>query len=248
MRVLVTRPEPGASRTAARLVAHGHEPLTLPLTRIVPLPDPLLPSSTFDAVAITSANAVRHAPESLLSSIRALPCFAVGDETAQIARDSGFADIASANGDAEALAGVIADRLPPGSRLLYLCGRLRRPFFEAALTDAGFICAAVETYETLPIDYGSETLASFLGDAETDIVLVYSAEAAASLMRLLRSRSLPGISSRTLLLCISGRVAAMLSDCKQKSVVATEPTGASMLSLLRDISSAASQAGPLFTD
>ena len=143
---------------------------------------------------------------------------------------------------------MIADRLPPGSRLLYLCGRLRRPFFEAALADAGFICAAMETYETLPVDHGSETLATLFGDAETDVVLIYSAEAATSLLRLLRSRSLPGVSSRTLLLCISSRVAAILSECEQKTLVAAEPTGASMLSLLRDISSAASQAGPLFTD
>ena len=34
-RVLVTRPEPGASRTAARLEADGFAPIVLPLTEII---------------------------------------------------------------------------------------------------------------------------------------------------------------------------------------------------------------------
>ncbi|TIX52492.1 MAG: uroporphyrinogen-III synthase, partial [Mesorhizobium sp.] len=38
VRVLVTRPEPGASRTAQRLLDQGFQPILLPLTETVALP------------------------------------------------------------------------------------------------------------------------------------------------------------------------------------------------------------------
>ena len=57
MRVLVTRPEPGASRTAARLSALGHEAVVVPLFAARRLAWEM--PEAFGAVAFTSANGVR---------------------------------------------------------------------------------------------------------------------------------------------------------------------------------------------
>jgi uroporphyrinogen-III synthase len=235
MRVLVTRPEPGASRTAERLAAAGYQPVLLPLTTIDPLPASPLPPAVFDAVAVTSANALRHASTDVLSTTRHLPCFTVGAETARIAREVGFAKVESAEGDAPALAGLIATKLPRGSRLLYLCGRLRRPTFEAALAEAGFRVIAIETYETLPAEYTSDDLRTHLGPDHIDVVLVHSAEAALSFARLLHAADTPALSPRPLFLCISPRVAAVLAGEHLETIVAMEPTEASMLSALASI-------------
>ncbi len=71
-RVLVTRPEPAAAQTAAKLRAAGYEPVLLPLSRTVALSF-TVPDEVFDALTITSANAFRHiAPERLLP-YRTLP-------------------------------------------------------------------------------------------------------------------------------------------------------------------------------
>src|SRR3954468_16736309 len=78
MRVLVTRPQPGASRTMRRLRELGFEPLLLPLTETVGLPVGAdAASDNAVAVAATSANAVRHAPKELIGALAALPCHAV---------------------------------------------------------------------------------------------------------------------------------------------------------------------------
>ena len=61
-RVLVLRPEPGASATAQALRRMGFEPLVLPLTVIQRLTPVFAPSVEHDAVIVTSANALRHAP------------------------------------------------------------------------------------------------------------------------------------------------------------------------------------------
>ena len=119
-RLVILRPEPGASATAARARAMGLEPVAMPLFKVEPVewtaPDP----GSFDALLLTSANAVRHGGEGL-RGLRQLPVYAVGEATAAAARAAGF-DIASI-GDAgvERLLGSI----PPDLRLLHLCGEHR---------------------------------------------------------------------------------------------------------------------------
>jgi len=58
LRLLLTRPEPDAARTAAALRAAGHEVLTAPMLRIEPVAADL-GAGPWEAVLITSANAAR---------------------------------------------------------------------------------------------------------------------------------------------------------------------------------------------
>jgi uroporphyrinogen-III synthase len=120
-RVLVLRPEPGASTTARRARERGLDPIALPLFEVEPVDWQAAEASGFDGLLITSANAVRHAGEGL-HALRGLPVYAVGSATAEIARDAGF-DVASA-GDSgvERLLGSIEPEL----KLLHLAGEDRK--------------------------------------------------------------------------------------------------------------------------
>lgn len=178
MRVLVTRPEPGASRTAARLEAAGHEAVILPLTETVGVPVKGADLPAADAIAITSANALRFAPRALLPSFTQKPLFAVGGKTAEAARAAGFASVLEGAGDAEALAALIAAGLPAGASVLYFCGRVRRPDFESALNRAGFAVNPVETYDVSRIGYSDTEVRQTVGSEVVDAVLLYSAVAA----------------------------------------------------------------------
>ena len=89
--MLVTRPDPDASDTAARLGALGIEGVPCPLlvheTLAVGLPEP----KGFAALAVTSANALRALDErGALTRYLELPVYAVGDRTADVARDLGY--------------------------------------------------------------------------------------------------------------------------------------------------------------
>ena len=147
LRVLVTRPQPGAGRTAARLQTAGFEPIVLPLSEIVAVA-PALPVSRPAAVAVSSANAVRQAPAALLSLLANAPVFAVGDETAAAARQAGFEDVRSSAGNAADLARDIVAAVGPKPRIAYLSGRVRLDALEAELAAAGFEVEVVETYDT----------------------------------------------------------------------------------------------------
>ena len=100
MRLLVTRPEPDAERTAAALRARGHIVLVAPLLRIEPVEPAEIGPGPFIALLVTSANAAPAiAHHERFAQLRALPVFAVGDRSAEAMGAAGFADVASARGD-----------------------------------------------------------------------------------------------------------------------------------------------------
>jgi uroporphyrinogen-III synthase len=232
LRVLVTRPEPGASRTARRLQQAGFQPIVLPLTETVALPvdAEFVPG---DAVAVTSANAVRHASNEVIAALAALPCHAVGARTAEAARKKGFFSVLEGSGDAEALADSIAMALP-GKEITYLCGRVRFPVFEQRLEAAEVQVRAVETYDTLPVPYSDETILALLSSQPVDAVLLYSAKAAAAMQLLAKRPALQGAFEKTQVFALSARIAAAFGDSPGKAIhVAPQPDEEALLALLR---------------
>jgi uroporphyrinogen-III synthase len=234
LRVLVTRPEPGASRTARQLLEAGLRPIVLPLTETVGLSvEPGSVPADAAAVAVTSANAVRHAPARLIAAVVALPCHAVGARTANAARGAGFLTVSEGPGDAAALADSMAASLG-GRSVVYLCGRVRFPAFEQHLGAAGITVHAVETYDTVAVDYSDEAILTALSDEPVDAVLLYSATAAAAMRMLTGRGALRRLLERQRFLALSPRIAAALGDSAGDRLrIAARPDEASLLALLR---------------
>ncbi|TSE13792.1 uroporphyrinogen-III synthase [Mesorhizobium intechi] len=234
LRVLVTRPEPGASRTARRLQDAGFQPVVLPLTETVALPaDAGFVTGDAVAVAVTSANAVRHAPKKVIAALAARPCHAVGARTAEAARKMGFSSIIEGSGDAEALADAIAAAFP-GKAITYLCGRVRFPMFEQRLEAAGVLVRTVETYDTLPVPYCDETILALLSGQPVDAVLLYSAKAAVLMQALIKRPALQEAFQKTRFIALSARIADAFGDGAAKAIrIAAQPDEEALLALLR---------------
>ena len=159
MRLLVTRPRPEAERTAQALARRGHDALIAPMLEIEPVNADFNPAS-FDAIVITSANAVRSLVQAALQNSLLRPVLAVGHQTAQAARDAGFLDVMSADGDAADLISLIRSRWNKGrARLLYLAGNDRSRDLAADLAKDGI---QVETV----IVYGADAAARLPDDAQ----------------------------------------------------------------------------------
>jgi uroporphyrinogen-III synthase len=232
-RVLITRPEPGAAQTAKRLQALGFEPVCLPLTEIRPVPPELPAGRKFDAVAIPSANAIRHAPRPLLRAIAGLPVFAVGRRTAEAATEAGFAVPMFGPGYGQGLAALMAGRLASGARVLYLCGRVRTRGFEETLHAAGIEAIPVETYDTVVLDYTDKELKTALGGEAFDAVLVYSRVAAKTLAKLTDRSVMSRLLARAAFVCMSTRIAEPLMPIRGERVrVAVELDEDAMLARL----------------
>ncbi len=180
MRVLITRPERDAERTAARVAALGHEPILAPLSRIIAM-DPAWPRETPDALIATSRNGAPAAASSPYP--KTVPLYAVGSETAAACSALGFRDVREGGGTASATARRIRAECPPGARLLYCAGSPRKPDLEAALAE-GYALDVVTTYRseyaaTLPPEARSA-----LADAVSLVVLHLSRGAAEGFIRL----------------------------------------------------------------
>lgn len=231
-RVLVTRPEPGASATAQALRSAGFDPVVLPLTGIRPLEIAETALRAFDAVALTSANAIRHVPEWLRASILTVPVHAVGATTAQSAREAGFADVVVGPGDASGLAAAMGKALAPGSAVLYLCGRVRKPEFEEGLRNFGIRAVPLETYDTVPTDLADADMRK-LDTGALFATLVHSAEAAKALAMLAKRPAAVHAFEGAHLVAISRRAAAPVEAVfAGRIVVAREPTDAAMIEAL----------------
>ena len=120
-KLLLLRPEPGLSASAERARGLGLEVIACPLFRVEPVvwqaPNP----AEYDALLLTSANAVRLAgPE--LAKLRDLPVHAVGDATAAAAREAGFHVAAIGSGNAVDL----LEGLPHSLKLLHVAGEDHR--------------------------------------------------------------------------------------------------------------------------
>lgn len=208
--VLITRPEPSASVTAAKLAALGFSPVLMPLSRTVAL-EFSAANQSFDALAVTSANAFRHVQDDFLRLYKSLPLFAVGEGTARAARAAGFDQVIEGGGDAVRLAACLAEHLPKGARVLYLAGRIRQPIFEERVLQAGLKMQVCDVYDVEQIGYSDDEIRALLPKSPFVAVLLYSGVAALYLARMMPQIE-AGFGPDTQFLCISGRVAEQLPE------------------------------------
>lgn len=206
MKLLVLRPEPGASETAARARHAGLDPVVMPLFAIRAVDASLPEGGRYDAVLVTSANGARFAPPGL----PALPCFTVGEASAAAARDAGFADVRTGPSDGEA-----ALRLLAGSgarRALHLCGRHHRTLDHPSVSVDRLV-----VYSSEPLD--PPRLA---GPA---VAMVHSPRAGARLAEIAKEKG------SILIAAISEAAAAAVGEGWRSKSVAAAPRDAALLEL-----------------
>ena len=227
-RIWVTRASPGAEATAARLKAMGLAPLVDPLLAVHDRSPPV-DLAEVAALAFTSVNGV--AAFARLSGDRDRPVFAVGERTARAAREAGFADVASADGDVEALAALILGRAARlDGAVLHPCALEPAGDLVSPLVAAGLSARRLAVYETVDRDPSPSTLAG-LDDLEA--VLLHSPRAARALSGWLAERPAPGLRA----LCLSAAVAAPLGPRVRTGRLgcvtsAPHPTETALLDLL----------------
>ena len=171
-RVLVLRPEPGASATVEKARAMGIDALAVPLFTTEPVewepPDP----TVFDGILLTSANAAHHGGAGL-GELRGLPTYAVGEATAEAARQAGFDVAATGDEGVDRLLGSIE----PNLALLHLCGEDRR-----APADPRQRITSVVVYRATAV------AAPELGGIRGAVAMIHSPRAARRFAELTRER------------------------------------------------------------
>jgi uroporphyrinogen-III synthase len=233
VRILVTRSQPQAAQTAADLRARGHEPIIAPLFEMERLADVDPKTGPWDAILLTSANGlwgiVSFAHDKKWHGI---PVFAVGDVTAKAAREMRFADVTSAGGNVNDLVNLVATRLQPPARLLYLAGEERAGDLAGALRAKNFEVDLVVVYRFLTVQCLPEPAAAALA-GEIDAVLHFSRAGAEDFLKAARgSNLLEAALTKPVHFCLSEQVAAPLRRAGAARIqVAAQPTQDALLEL-----------------
>jgi uroporphyrinogen-III synthase len=232
MRILITRPEPDAARTAETLRAAGHEVTVDSLLAVEPVAF-AAPAGECAALAATSANALRAvAADPGIAKFKLRPLFALGAHTANAAREAGFSNVETAGGDAQALGETLARRLPAGARVLYLAGENRARDLATWTSPAKIAIETLVVYRAKAADRFRETTATKLGAREIDAVLHFSPRSAATFVTLVRKAGLEAALRSIRHLCLSAAVAAALSEAGARAEIARRPEEAALLALL----------------
>jgi uroporphyrinogen-III synthase len=205
-RVIVLRPEPGASETIARARTLGLDAISIPLFEIDPVEWDAPDAGGFDGLLLTSANAVRYGGEQL-ARLRSLKAYAVGEATADAAREAGFEVAATGDGGVEHLLGS----LDPGLRLLHLCGEDR--------VDAREVITPIVVYRARQLERPG------ISKAEGNVVLIHSPRAGRRFAELVEVRGSIAITA------ISSAAAQAVGAGWKTIVTADRPDDEALLAL-----------------
>lgn len=234
MRLLVTRPEPEAERTAQTLRARGHDVLVAAMLRIEPVPV-TIPNGPWTAMVMTSANAARSVSgDPTLDRIRGLGAFVVGAHTAQAARRAGFTDVTSADGNAADLAAMLARRFrAERTRLLYLCGEQRAFDLAGALKREGIEVCNVEVYRAAIADRLPPEADAAFRAGNLDGVLHFSRRSAEAYVACATCGGNLAAALRPVHYCLSSQIATILIDAGALRVsTAPSPDEPALLALI----------------
>ena len=233
MRLLVTRPEPDAARTAAKLTALGHEALTQALLRIAFNPPPVdVPQPA--AILVTSQNAVRAlAGWPQAAGWMAIPVFVAGPATARALAELGFTNVRGGARDAESLADtVLATLRTHAGPLLYPAARDRAGALAGGLTAQGYDVRTVEAYRADPVARLEPAARAALADGSIDGILLYSRRTAKALLAVAEAEGIAVALARPDYFVISDHVAEIVRDLGATVHIARHPDEDSLLALI----------------
>jgi uroporphyrinogen-III synthase len=227
MKILITRPEEDGKEIAKRLAEKGHQALLAPLLtpRFHQGPEPDL--NGVQAILATSANGIRAFVRRSLR--RDFSVFAVGPQTAEEARKSGFTEVRNADGDARALALAATLWAAKKGVLLHVCGEDAPGSLAENLTLRGFQVRRLPLYGIEPATALPQEARAALEARAVDAAMFFSPKSARIFGVL--ADGLP--TDHMTALCISPATAQALSPLSFAHVaVAAKPNQAAILSLL----------------
>lgn len=210
--IAVVRPEPGNRVTASAIEAASLDAIRLPLFHVVPVAWEVPDIAAFDALILTSANALRHGGPGL-ARLTSLPVYAVGAVTAEAAQRHGFDVVAIGSfGAATLLATAEAAGV---ERALHLGGR------ERMVTPGGIVAAVRTLYASDPLPIAPQDAARLRGS----VVLVQSARAGRRLAEIMP----PEDRASTALVAISTNAAAAAGDGWESVQIPASPSSEALI-------------------
>jgi uroporphyrinogen-III synthase len=234
MRLLVTRPEPDASREAEALAKRGHEPVLAPLLTIKFMTSVPVQLEGAQALLVTSRNALRGlAAHPKRDAALQLPLFAVGEAAAREAQALGFTDVTIGPGTGAELAElVLSEAKPEQGPLVHLAGDTLAFDLKRALETRGFSVRQPVLYRAVPAAALPEEALRLLTAGSLDGVILMSPRTAKTFATLLSEGRTLTQAKSLVCYCLSEAVAEAVAPLGFAARVAARPREEDVLALV----------------
>ena len=222
MHVLFTRPIDDSKDLILKFKSLGHIVSSIPVISIKKKEYSKIDFSSFKGIIFTSSNAIKFLDTKLLD--KNIKCFCVGNATELLAKEKGFQNIFSAEGNVNNLKEIILQNFKSSEgKLLYISGETITFELDKFLISEGLKVERVINYSSDPIEKFNEILIDELKNNVPDIVYIYSKNSAISFKNLIKNYNLQNHWMNTNLMCISEKTSSVLNDIKWKKIFLFNP-------------------------
>jgi uroporphyrinogen-III synthase len=203
--ILITRPHDAALETAQLVKKMGFDTLLAPALRIQDTNQPLPDLSAAEGLIFSSAEGVRALMrQNPAPVIFSKTIFAVGDHTAQMARDAGFECVLSAAGTMTDLAALIRQHYVAPVALVHISGADTQNDPALLLPRSeGWHVERIIVYRAVPIDHIPTEALTALRAGQVYAIVFYSARSAEGFLNALIRDWPQAICPKTRALCLA---------------------------------------------
>ena len=222
MHILFTRPLADCSNIILKFKSLGHQVSHLPLLNIEKMNYEEINFSDYGGIIFTSANAVKFLDLKKLD--KNIICFCVGDLTEKKARNFGFQNTISAEGNVLNLKELILQNYKFKNKpLLYISGEIISADLDRQLINEGYIVKRIINYRVSHNENFDENFINELKLNIPDIVYIYSQNSASSFLNFIKINQTENIWMNTNLMCIGEKTSSILNEIKWKKIFLFNP-------------------------
>ena len=205
-----------------RFKALGHKVSHLPVITIEKkdYEDPNY--NEFKGIIFTSSNAIKNLDVSKIN--KCIFCFCVGNATEKIAKEKGFQNIYTAEGNVSNLKEIILQNFDPkNGNLLYISGEVISNELDKELKLEGYTVERLINYSVNSNEKLSDEFVEQLKTSIPEIVFIYSENSARSYLNLLKKYNLIDNWMNTNLMCLGEKSSSVLNEIKWKKIFLFNP-------------------------
>ena len=222
MHILLTRPLEDCSEMILKFQSLGNQVSHLPLLKIFKLNYDEINFTDYKGIIFTSVNAVKFLDVTTID--KKLLCFCVGDAAEKKARNVGFQNVISAEGNVENLKELILQNFDQkDGKLIYLSGEIISIDLDQQLSKEGYSIRRIVNYRTIHNENFNDKFVKELKLNMPDIVYVYSQNSAISFLKFIKLYKSENLWMNTNLMCIGEKTSAILNEIKWKKIFLFNP-------------------------
>ena len=222
MHILLTRPIEDCKELIIKFKSLGHNISHMPVIKIEHKNYTEENFKEFEGIIFTSSNAIKNLDTKQID--KSIFCYCVGLLTEKVAKNNGFQNIYTAEGNVNNLKEIILQTFDKKKgKLLYVSGETISFNLDKELISEGYSIKRLINYSALPVEDLDIKFINTLKSSMPDIVFVYSQNGAKSFLNIIKKYQLVDCWMNTNLMCIGEKTSSVLNLIKWKKIFIFNP-------------------------